>query len=211
MVCLPGWDPGWRRVRVYAESRVSVHDQPSHRAVASQPLHHRRALRLPWRVGLVGARRDAGRRDSRPVGQPGDCVQRLARPQPAGSGGPGHVSAHREPPGTRRRSRRPIAVGVRLLDDLRDLRGQRGPVLRPCASARADEPDRQDAAAWRNTHTWTGRDRRRSRVLVHRRKSGAVASRSPHPAGLVHSLPAQCRAWGCGSRLGRRLRPAVPG
>ena len=35
-----------------------------------------------------------------------------------------------EPPGARRCTGRPVAVGVRLLDDLRRLRGQRGAVLR---------------------------------------------------------------------------------
>ena len=43
-----------------------------------------------------------------------------------------------------------------------------------------------------------------------RREPDALAARAAHPAGLVHPLPAERRARRRRSRLGRRLRPAVP-
>ena len=162
-------------------------------------------------VGLVGARRDADRRHSRPVRQPGHRVHRLAGPQPAGSRGPGHVSADREPAGARRRPRRPFAVGVRLLDDLRDLRGQRRPVFRARARARAHEPD--------HARRCRPASRRRS---ARTRPASAMSSgtRVESPTLSLRDLRTlqdwfiryqlNCGAWRRGSRVGRRLRPAVP-
>ena len=136
------------------------------------------AVPRPRRLGLVGADVHADRRDSGSLRQPGDRLHRLARPQPAGGRGPGHVSAHGEPPGARRRPRRPVAVGVRLLDDLRRLRGQRRSVLRADARARAHEPRHEEPARGRHADARTGRDRRRPRLLVHGREPDAIRSAS---------------------------------
>ena len=136
-------------------------------------------------VGLAGwgwwaLRRDADRRDPRPVRQPGHRLHRLAGPQPAGGRGPGHLSADGQPAGPRRRARRPLAVGVRLLDDLRHLRGQRRPVLRARARARAHEPGHEEPAGRRRADARARRDRRRARLLVHGREPDAVAARPAH-------------------------------
>ena len=137
-------------------------------------------------LGLAGwgwwaLTRDADRRDSRSLRQPGDRLHRLARAQPAGGRGPGHLSADGEPAGARRRPRRPLAVGVRLLDDLRRLRGQRRSVLRARARARAHEPRRRKSLpAGVDADARSGRDRRRPRVLVHGREPDALAARAAH-------------------------------
>ena len=118
--------------------------------------------RVPRRrvyLGLAGwgwwaLARDADRRDSRPLRQPGHRLHRLARPQPAGGRRPGHLSADGQPPGAGRRARRPLAVGVRLLDDLRRLRGRRRSVLRARARARAHEPRRQERCRPASRRRW---------------------------------------------------------
>ena len=61
---------------------------------------------------------------------------------PAGGRGPGHLSAHGEPPGPAGRAGGALLLGVRLLDDQRDLRGLGGPLLRALARAGAPEPAR---------------------------------------------------------------------
>ena len=68
----------------------------------------------------------------------------------------------------------------------------------------------QDAANRCDTDAGTGCDRRRPRVLVHGREPDPLSARASQPAGLVHPLPAQRRAWRRRSRLGRRIRAAVP-
>ena len=60
---------------------------------------------------------DAGRRDSRPVGEPGDRLHRLDGPQPAGDRGPGHLSAVGQPPGAGRREGGAVVERVQFLDD----------------------------------------------------------------------------------------------
>ncbi len=169
------------------------------------------AVPRPRRLGLVGADVHADRRDSRPVRQPGHRLHRLARAQPAGGRGPGHLPAHHEPAGARRCPGRPLAVGVRLLDDLRRLRGQRRAVLRAGSRARAHEPGHEEPARGRHADARSRRDRRRPRVLVHGREPDAFTPRAPHAAGLVHPLPAQRRARRRGGGLCRWLCPAVPG
>ncbi len=154
--------------------------------------------------------RHADRRDSRSVRQPGHRLHRLDGPQPAGGRGPGHLPAHGQPPGAGRRPGGALAVGVRLLDDLRHLRGRRRSLLRPRARARALNLVTKTSAAGRRRRPRAGRDRRRPRLLVHRREPDALAARAAHPAGLVRPLPAERRPRRRRSRVGRRLRAAVP-
>ena len=120
------------------------------------------------------------------------------------------LSADGEPAGPRRRARRPLAVGVRLLDDLRRLRGQRRSVLRAHPRARAHESGREEPARRRRADARARRDRCRARLLVHARKPHAVSARPAHAAGLVHPLSAQRRPWRRRGRVGRRLRSAIP-
>ena len=168
------------------------------------------AVPRPRRLGMVGADVHADRRDSRSLRQPGHRLHRLARAQPAGGRGPGHLPAHHEPPRARRCPGGPVAVRVRLLDDLRRLRGQRGAVLRADSRPRTHEPRHEEPAHGRHADARTRRDRRRPRVLVHGREPDAFTPRAPHAAGLVHPLSAQCRAGRRGSGLRRRPCPAVP-
>ena len=146
---------------------VVAHDQSTHRTLAEEPLHRAGLVRRPRRLGLVGARRDADRCDSGPLGQPGHRLHGLAGSQPAGGGRPGQLSADGEPAGPRRRSRRPLAVGVRLLDDLRRLRRQHRPVLRARPRPGAHEPRHEEPAGRRRADAGPGRDGRRARLLVH--------------------------------------------
>src|SRR5262249_46959390 len=74
----------------------------------------------------------------------------------------------------------------------------------------AHEPAHEVAAGGRHDDTRAGCHRSRSRAVVHRRKSLAVAPRPSDSAGLVHSLPTERCARGCGSRLRRRVRSAIP-
>ena len=60
----------------------------------SRPRHRRRAWSLAV-LGVWAVWRDAGRRDPRPVREPGDRLHRLAGPRPARGRGPGHLSARR--------------------------------------------------------------------------------------------------------------------
>ena len=161
-------------------------------------------------MGVVGRHGHSDRRDPRPLGQPGDRVHRLERAQRAGSGGPGQLSAHREPEGARGRQGRPIAVRVRLLDDLRRLRRQRGSVFRALAGARAPQPRLDTNAGGGGPDARPGCDRRRPRVLVHRREQPPLAPRPAQPAGLVHQVSAQRGTRRCRSRIGRRPRAAIP-
>ena len=163
------------------------------------------------RVGLVGAQGHADRRDSRSLRQPGHRLHRLAGPQPAGSRGPGHLSADGEPAGAGRRARGPLAVGVRLLDDLRRLRGRRRSLLRARARARAAEPRRQEPAGRASTPTLGPDATGVGHVFWYTVESPTHSLRELRtPAGLVHPLSAQRRARRGRSRLGRRARPAVP-
>ena len=161
-------------------------------------------------MGVVGRHGHADRRDPRPVGQPGDRVHRLGRARRAGSRGPGQLPAHGEPARPRRRPRRPLAVRLRLLDDLRRLRRQRGSVFRAHARARAAQPRVDADARRRGADARAGRDGRGSRVLVHRRERSPVAARPAQPPGLVHQVPAQRRPGRRRGRVGRRPRAAVP-
>ena len=114
--------PGRWRCRACARAAVTSVCSMINRLIElslQNRVHRGRPVPRARRLGLVGARRDADRRHSRPLRQPGDRLHRLAGPQPAGSRGPGHLSADGQPAGARRRARRALAVGVRLLDDLR--------------------------------------------------------------------------------------------
>ena len=205
--------PGGIAVRSRGPASVTsvvAHDQSTHRTLAEESVHRAGPVRRPRGLGLVGARRDAHRRDTRPLGQPGHRLHGLAGSQPAGGRRPGQLSADGEPAGTRRRSRRPLAVGVRLLDDLRRLRRQRGPVLRARSRPRAHEPGHQEPAGGRRANARPGRDGRRARLLVHGGEPHAVSARPAQPAGLVHPLSAQRRPRRRRSGVGRRPRPAVP-
>ena len=68
---------------------------------------------------------------------------------PAGSRGPDHLPADGQPPGAARRAGGALLLGLRLLDDQRDLRGRGGPLLRPHARAGAAESADESAAARR--------------------------------------------------------------
>ena len=115
-----------------------------------------------------------------------------------------------EPAGSRRRARRALAVGVRLLDDLRGLRGQRRSVFRARPRARADEP-RHAEPAGRRRRRRSARTRPASGTSSGTRVESADLSLRELriAAGLVHPLSAQRRARRRRSRVGRRLRPAV--
>ena len=189
---------------------VVAHDQSTHRTLAEEPLHRAGLVRRPRRLGLVGVGRHAHRCDSRPLGQPGHRLHGLVGSQPSGSGRPGQLSADGEPAGPRRRSRRPLPVGVRLLDDLRRLRRQHGPVLRPRSRPGAHEPRHQEPAGRRRADPRPRRDGRRARLLVHGGKPHSVSARPAQPAGLVHSLSAERRPRRRRSRVSRWPHPAVP-
>ena len=93
-----------------------------------------------------GADDHAGRRDPRPVREPGDRLHRLDGPQPPGDRGPGHLSALGQPPGAGRREGGPVVERVQLLDDQRHLRRRHRLLLRPPAGART-ALDRLDVPA----------------------------------------------------------------
>ena len=99
------------------------------------------------RRGLLRHRAHAGRRDPGHRREAGHRLGRLARPQPAGRGRPGHLPAHDEPDGHARREGHPLDVGLRLLDGLRHLQGRGRLLLGPLARAGADE--RRPAASAR--------------------------------------------------------------
>jgi hypothetical protein len=161
-----------------AGASADEHDQSPHRRCAKKPFHRDRAVPRPGWVGLVGTRRDPDRRDPRPLGQPGDRLYRLVRAQPAGGRGSDHVPAHHEPAGPGWGARGPIAIGVRVLDGLRHLRGQHRSVLRAQPRPRAHEPRQQGAPGWSRADAGTGRDGRRPRLLVHRREPLALTANS---------------------------------
>ena len=168
------------------------------------------AVPRPRRLGMVGADVHADRRDSRSLRQPGDRLHGLARAQPAGGRGPGHVPAHDEPSGARRRTGGPVAIGVRLLDDLRGLRGQRGAVLRADSRPRTHEPRHEEPARGRHADARTDATGVGHVFWYTVESPTHVTPRAPHPAGLVHPLPAQCRAGRRGGGLRRWPCPAVP-
>ncbi len=95
---------------------------------------------------------------------------------PAGGRGPGHLSADGEPAGPGRCARGAIAVGLRLLDDLRGLRGRRRSVLRARARAGTPESGGQEPARRRRPDARAGRHGRRARLLVHAREPDACRS-----------------------------------
>jgi len=78
-----------------------------------------------------------------------------------------------------------------VFEDSIDLYFARTP--RPRAHESGDEEPAQRCRA----HTRPRCDGCRPRVLVHRREPDTVAARVAQTAGLVHSLPAECRP-GCG-------------
>ena len=154
----------------------------------------------------------ADRRDSRSLRQPGDRFHRLDRAQPAGGRGPGHLSADHEPARARRRAGGAVAIGVRLLDDQRDLRRQGRSVLGADTRARTLEP-RHEADCRQGVTPTLGPDATGvGQVFWYTLESDRrITPRSAHAAGLVRPLSAQFRAGRRGSGLRRRLRPAVPG
>ena len=143
--------------------------------------------------------------------QPGHRLHGLVRPQPAGSRGPGHLPADGEPAGAGRRARGPVAVGVRLLDDLR--RSSR--TTSTCTSRAARVLERMSLVTKSLPEGVTptlGPDATGvGHVFWYTVESPTHSLRDLRtPAGLVHPLPAECRARRGGSRVGRRARPAVP-
>ena len=104
-------------------------------------------------------------------------------------------------------ARRAGLLGLRLLHDLRHLRGQGRHLLGQDPGPGAAQLCRLAAAARRGPDPGPGRHRRRPCLLVHPRGQGLRPGAAAHPAGLVRALPAQHRPGRGRSRLHRRLRP----
>ena len=85
------------------------------------------------RRGLPRPDDDAGRRDPRPLREPGHRLHRLDGPEPPGDRGPGHLSALGQPPGAGRGQGRPVVERVQLLDDHDHLQRRDRLLLRPPA------------------------------------------------------------------------------
>ncbi len=199
------------RTRARLTNVVDEHDQQTHRTIAQEPISGRSPLYIGLAVWGWWARVcHADRCHSRSLRQPGHRLHRLDRAQPAGSRRSGHLPADRQPPGSGRRSRRAIAVGVRVLDDL--CRSSRTTSISYFARTRVLERlslVAKSLPAGRHADARSRCDGRRPRLLVHGREPHAFAARTAQPAGLVHPLSAQrCSRRGRG-RLGRRSRPAV--
>ena len=101
-------------------------------------------------------------------------------------------------------------VRLRLLDDLRDLRGQGGHLLGQDPGPGAAQLRRLAAASRGGADARTRRHRGRPCLLVHHRGEGVRPGAAPHPAGLVRPLPAEHRARRGRGGLHRRLRSRVP-
>ncbi len=196
--------------RVAARSALeAAHDRPTHRTFAAQSLSRRRALDGDRRLGLVGDAARAYRCPSRFKRQPGDCFYRLVGAKSSGSRRPGHLSADRQSARVAGRQGGALFLSVRLFHDLRDLRGQRGPLLRAHPGSRTIESRHQATSVWGCSHARAGRNRRRACFLVHRRGRWTQLARSPIPAGLVRSLSAEFRARCCGGSQHRRHGAAI--
>ena len=147
--------------------------------------------------GLPRADDDAGRRDPRPVREPGDRLHRLDGPQPPGDRGPDHLPALGQPPGARRGQGRAVVERVQLLDDHDHLRRRHRLLLRPPAGA-GEAVDRLDVpAAGRDPVPRPRRHGRRPDLLVHRRgrRQGPRASCGRSRTGTSATSSTACRAW----------------
>ena len=198
-------------MRAHARSRMTAHDQPTHRSVAQKSRPGARGVRRIGRMGLLGLANDTDRCDSGSLRQPGDRVHRLDGPQPPGGGRSGHLSAHGQSARAGRCSGGALPVCLRVLDDLRRLRRQRRSVLRALARAGAHEPADEDASDRRHARTRAGRDGRGPCVLVHGREPHLVVARTALDPGLVRTLSAELRARRRRGGVGRWVRAAVSG
>ena len=123
-----------------------THDRPRHRVQRPQSVLDRRARGHDPGRRELGHLQHAARRHSRPVRRSGDRLHAVGRPQPRHHRGPGHLP-----------DRHPVALGaarqggagqlvLRLLADLRDLRGRHRPLLGPEPGAGIHERDGRQAA-----------------------------------------------------------------
>ena len=186
-----------------AERRTD-HDRVDHRVVDPQPLPRDPRLARARGRGLPRDDDDAGRRDPRPLREPGHRLHRLDGPQPPGDRGPDHLPPLGQPPGARRGQGRAVVERVQLLDDHDHLQGRDRLLLRPPARP-GEALDRLDVpAAGRDPLPRPRRHGRRPDLLVHRRRGRQGPQRAAVAPGLVRPLPAQQRARRGRGRLRRR-------
>ena len=103
-----------------------AHDRRDHHLLDPPSRPGDRARAWPLAVlGRLGLLDHAGRRDPRPVGEPGHRLHRLEGARPARDRGPGDLPAGPRPAGAPRRARGAVVERRRLLDDQRDLRRRR--------------------------------------------------------------------------------------
>ena len=175
-----------------------------HRVVDPQPLpRHPRRARARGR-GRPRHDDDAGRRDPRPVREPGDRLHRLDGPQPPGDRGPGHLSALGQPPGAGRREGRAVVERVQLLDDHHHLRRRDRLLLRPPAGAgeARRSPRRSCRRASRPTWPPTPRPSARSSGTPSRATARTSASCGRSRTGTSATSSTASRAWPRSPRVG---------
>ena len=174
-------------------------DPPSAPVVIAASL----ALAVLGRLGLLA---HAGRRDPRPVGEPGHRLHRLEGPRPPRGRGPGHLSPGPRPPGAPRRARGAVVERRRLLDDQRDLRGRASTfeeARRRVAERLAQDPGRAPRrASWPQLAPDSPGDR--ADLLVHGRGGRPRPGPASRHPGLVRPPSARVgRRRGRGVERGR--------
>ena len=179
----------------HPKARGGARDRPGHRLV--DPAPGRRPARdlIPGRLGRVRGPGRAGRRDPRPVREPGDRPRRMAGPRGGRGRGPGHRRARRGAERGRGCADDPVVERLRRGDVLGHLRRfgrrPRGPPFPRRPAGLVGRPG--SAPAGRDAPPRPGRAGDGPGLLVHGRgrRPGPVAA--PRHPGLVRQAPARLR------------------